>query len=110
MTENPKKAVKNIVENPTALNGLAKAAGPSSRFKVSYNNQNNDTKPLSKKAKRRLRQKMKKRQEGPKINMDELEKEMKILKGMNRLKSDLVTGDKKQAILSNIITNTGKLR
>ena len=110
MAENREgKGVKKIVEHQSAFNGVGKVAGPSRRFKDSYKNKDVKSMLLSKKAKRRLRQKIK-RQDGNKINAGVLEREIQLLKNMKRLESGVVTGKEAEAILSGSTTNKGELR
>ena len=102
------KGVKKIVEHQRAFNGVGKIAGPSRRFKDSYKNKDIKSILLSKKAKRRLRQKIKR--QDTKINADVLEKEIQLLKSMERLESGVGTVKEAEPILSGSTTNTGKLK
>ena len=99
--------MKKIVEHQRAFNGVGKIAGPSRRFKDSYKNKDIKSILLSKKAKRRLRQKIKR--QDTKINADVLEKEIQLLKRLKRLESGEVTVKEADSILSGSTTNTGEL-
>ena len=86
--------------------------GPSSRFKSHHNaklNSSNGT-GLSKKAMRRLRQKNRKHQQvhDTKVEWDDLQKEVDMLKVMKRLNSDHNTIQAKEKTVVNGTVQNGK--
>ena len=99
----------NSGHKPNHVDGSKRLPGPSKRIRNNPDSMLNGKKSdeLSKKAKRRLRQKARKTQESANINNAELKTEINILKVMKRVKSGGKIHADKEKLLSNHIREKG---